>query len=119
MMPASWIEEGSAPFPCPGVRAPDSTLSTAPEGDFTVSFIAAWWEEGPTAREATLACSAGQGSLGTTSYRSRADWLGVSYAIEGIYVDRDEGLLQLEVVTPVEKQVFVRDLFEEWVDLNR
>ncbi len=119
MMPKSWMEEGSAPFPCPGIRAPDSTLSSTPAGDFTISFIAAWWKGDPTAHEAALACSAQQGSLGATSYTSRADWLGVSYLIEGIYVDRDGGLLQLEVVTPVEKHGFVRDLFEEWVATNR
>jgi S1-C subfamily serine protease len=119
MMPKSWLEEGSAPFPCPGIRAPDSTLSATPAGDFTISFIAAWWKGGPTAQEASLACSAQRGSLGATSYASRADWLGVSYRIEGIYVDRDGGLLQLEVVTPVAKHGFVRDLFREWVEANR
>jgi hypothetical protein len=117
-LPAGWLIEEGAPFPCEGLPVPDSVLLASPVGDFTVSFLAAWWRAGPATREAARACSREQGSLGETSYASVADYLGLSYQIEGIFVEREDGLLQLEVVVPLEKYGFVSDAFKGWVSLN-
>ncbi len=118
ILPADWILEEGAPFPCPGLSPPDSAIITSPSGDFTVRLIAGWWREGPEAGEAALACSSRRGSLGAASYSSQAEWLGVSYRIEGIFVELGEGLLRLELVAPAEKYGFIVDMFGEWVDGN-
>jgi hypothetical protein len=46
------------------------------------------------------------------------DWLGETYVVEGLFVERD-GTLQLEVVAPVQKHGFVRDAAREWMNRNR
>ena len=118
ILPADWILEEGAPFPCPGLSPPDSVLITSPPGDFTVRLIAGWWREGPEAGEAALACSHRRGSLGAASYSSQAEWLGVSYSIEGVFVGLDQGLLRLELVAPAEKYGLMGGMFADWIDQN-
>jgi hypothetical protein len=119
ILPSGWIKEEGAPFPCPGLPSPDSVLLTSPVGDFTVSFLAAWWKLGPNIQWAVRACSPRRGSMGATSYASLTDYLGVSYQIEGIFLEREDGVLQLELVVPLDKYGFVSEVFKDWVEQNK
>jgi hypothetical protein len=49
------------------------------------------------------------------SYTLRSTRLGVSYAVAGTFVAAGDGLLQLEMVAPMAKRDFVRDLYTAWV----
>jgi hypothetical protein len=60
-----------------------------------------------------------EGSLGPTSYSSLTEYLGISYQIEGMYLDHSGGLLRLELVAPLEKYGYVAPAFKEWIDQNR
>ncbi len=116
--PAGWLSEEGAPFPCVDVPPPDSALRLSPPGDFTVSFLAGWRATGPEAEKAAEACADRRGTMGEISYASWTDYLGVTYRIEGIFIAREDGLLQFEVVVPEEKFEFVRNSFRTWIDNN-
>ena len=116
--PDGWLSEEGAPFPCVDVPPPDSALRLSPPGDFTVSFLAGWRATGPEAEKAAEACADRRGTMGEISYASWTDYLGVTYRIEGIFIAREDGLLQLEVVVPEEKFEFVRNSFRTWIDNN-
>ena len=119
VMPAGWILEQGARVDCPRLSSPDSAILASPLGDYTVAFVAAWWAEGIHPDEATASCSEQQGSLGPSSYSSRSEYLGVGYQIEGVYLEHDGGLLQLELATPLEKYDFVYETFRDWAAKNR
>jgi S1-C subfamily serine protease len=119
IFPTGWLREEGGPFPCEGLPAPDSVLLTSPVGDFTVSFLAGWWKVGPDVQEAAEACSPKRGSMGEASFASRTDYLGVSYQIEGIFLEREDGILQLELVVPLEKYGYVSDVFKDWIARNQ
>jgi hypothetical protein len=116
--PAGWLLEDGAPFPCVDIPPPDSALRSSPPGDYTVAFIAGWWAVGPEAEKAAAACADRRGTMGESSYVSWTDYLGVTYRVEGIFVAREDGLFQFEVVVPEEKYEFVRDAFRAWVNEN-
>jgi hypothetical protein len=119
MPSAGWTQELGAPFPCQDLTPVDSALAVSPTGDFTVASRVGWWQaSSQSSVEAASACSARRGSFGPSSYTFRIDWLGISYAVEGVFVSREDGLLQLEAVSPIEKQPFLRELFTAWVEEN-
>jgi hypothetical protein len=120
VVPEAWEEEISAPFACGGLPAWASALSLSPPGDFTVSFRSGWWpaSTGSSPTQSARACSDRRGALGEASYSYTVDWLGETYVVEGLFVERD-GTLQLEVVAPVQKHGFVRDAAREWMNRNR
>jgi hypothetical protein len=120
IFPEGWVYDLTGPFACPGLPLFDTALAANPPGDFTVSFRLAWWQNaGVDADKAALACSPSQEPSGDASYASRHDWLGMEYANAGAFVPVGEGLIQLEVVTPVEKLTFVQNLFKDWVEVTR
>jgi hypothetical protein len=97
------------------VAAPDAALLSFPEGDFTVSFRAAWWRApGASPAQAARACAGGRGPEDATSYTLDRALLGITYAVEGVFLPAGDGLLQIEASTPAEKQPFVRELFAAW-----
>lgn len=120
-MPARWTREPDAPTPCRGLPSPDAVLQASPEGDFTVSLRAGWWTAsyGQSAEQALTACGLPPDAQRRASYALRSTRLGVTYAVSGVFVPAGEGLLQLEMVAPVAKQPFVRDLFAAWVGAVR
>ena len=78
---------------------------------------------GATIREATTAavaedaaakCSSRRGSLGQASYATSTDWLGVPYAIEGVFVRAGSQVLQLEVLVPEQRAAAARELLAAW-----
>ncbi|HET6897811.1 MAG TPA: trypsin-like peptidase domain-containing protein [Vicinamibacteria bacterium] len=116
-MPPGWSREPQAPTPCRGLRAPEAVLQSSPDGDFTVSLRAAWRPAsgGHSAGQAATACGLRRDPARPASYALRSERLGVTYAIEGTFVAAGDGLLQLEMVAPVAKEPFVRDLYTAWV----
>jgi S1-C subfamily serine protease len=115
--PAPWIVETSAPFPCRGLAPMDAALAASPERDFTVSLRTAWWAAARSANEAARACGR-PGRFGESSYSNVVEWLGVSYAVSGVFTDAAGGLLQLELVSPREKAPFVAGVFESFLSRN-
>jgi hypothetical protein len=116
-MPRGWSREPAAPTPCRGLRAPDAVLQASPDGDFTVALRAGWWAAsgGHSPEQALAACGLPREPAGPVSYALRSTRLGVSYAVTGAFVAAGDGLLQLEMVAPVAKQAFVRDVYTAWV----
>ncbi|HEU0104624.1 MAG TPA: hypothetical protein VFT38_00530, partial [Vicinamibacteria bacterium] len=116
MMPPGWSKEPGAPSPCRGLPAPEAVVQASPEGDFTVSLRAAWWpaSRGQSPEQALAACGLPRDAERPTCYVLRSERLGVTYAIEGAFVAAGEGLLQLEMIAPVAKQPYLRDLFAAW-----
>jgi len=118
VLPRGWDEEASAPFPCRGLSAIESAIAVSPPGDFRISLRAAWWGLGPDAVSAARACSDRAGSLGASSYGYTVEYLGVGYAVLGAFTENDAGLLQLEVVAPVQTSAFVSELARFWIEIN-
>jgi hypothetical protein len=116
-MPPGWSKEPEAPTPCRGLAAPEAVLLGSPEGDFTVSLRAAWrpTSGGKSPEQAATACGLRREPARPASYALRSERLGVTYAIEGTFVAAGDGLLQLEMVAPVAKEPFVRDLYAAWI----
>ena len=66
---------------------------------------AALGRRGGSPQQAAAACSSRRGSWRTRLYALRAEWLGVSYAIEGVFVRVGSRLVvQLEVISPEQKR---------------
>jgi S1-C subfamily serine protease len=116
-LPVGWVVEPSAPSPCMGL--PRATVSTAayPDNDVTVALRGAAWDTNNVAPEdAAAACSSRRGSSGAASYTLSADWLGVSYSIEGAFIRVGaRQMMQLEVISPNQKAPFARALLAEWL----
>jgi S1-C subfamily serine protease len=117
-LPVGWDEEPSAPFPCPGLSGVESAIAASPPGDFRFSLRAGWWRLGPDPESAARACSERAGIGGTSSYAYAVDYLGLRYGVSGAFVETDEGLLQLEAVTPVEALALVSDVARAFFELN-
>ena len=113
-VPIGWIVEPGAPSACPGLSNPGSAGTATPAGDFTVSLRVAIWPRNVVPEETAAKCSPQRGSLGQASYATRADWLGVSYAIEGVFVRAGSQVLQLEVLGPDQRSAYTRALLSAW-----
>jgi hypothetical protein len=113
-VPVGWVVEPGAPTTCPGLSNPGSAGTAAPGRDFTVSLRVAVRPGNITPEEAAAKCAPQRGSLGQTSYATRADWLGVSYAIEGFFVRGGGQVLQLEVMAPDQRSAYARALLAAW-----
>ncbi|HEY7189701.1 MAG TPA: trypsin-like peptidase domain-containing protein [Vicinamibacterales bacterium] len=115
--PAGWVLEPSAPTSCRGLAAFDTQGAAALPQDFTLVLRVGVWNAstaGPD--QAAAACSSRRGSLGSSSYVLRADWMGVSYTIEGVFVRvGTQRMLQMEVLSTDAKASFAHALFAEWV----
>jgi hypothetical protein len=109
-VPVGWIVEPGAPSACPGLSNPGSAGTAMPARDFTVSLRVAIWPGNVVPEETAAKCSPRRGSLGQSSYATRADWLGVSYAIEGVFVRAGSQVLQLEVLGPDQRGAYTRAL---------
>jgi Trypsin-like peptidase domain len=116
-VPAGWIAEASGPSPCAGLRPPETVATWFPAADTTITMRVALWPRSDIHPEsAASSCSSRRGSAGTTSYASRATFLGVSYVIEGVFASIDPGqVIQLEVVAPDQKGEFARGLLAAWL----
>jgi len=116
-LPASWVVEPSGPGGCSGVPPPDVVSAAFPRQDFTIALRMAMWTNADLdADQASTACSSRRGAFGSASYVSRGEWLGVSYYIEGAFIRRGRReIIQLEVLTPDQKNPYARRLLETWI----
>ncbi len=116
-VPAGWVVEPGVPSPCPGLPRPSAAVAAFPAHDFTVALRAAVWSGGEfVPDQAASACSLRRGSLGAASYASRADWLGVSYSLEGAFIRvGSRQIVQLEVLAPEQKSIAARALLMAWM----
>jgi len=115
-IPSDWIVAPGGPTGCALRRPADLTFAVSPVRDYSVSFRFAWWRGSTVASaDGASTCGSSPGS-GKPTYASRADWLGLGYVVEGVFVPmNDKSVAQLEVIAPVEKIGFVRGLFADWV----
>jgi S1-C subfamily serine protease len=114
-MPQGWYREPLESSTCPQWAAPDAALLASPEGDFTVVLRGAWWRQsGNTAAEAAAACTGRRSAQDSASYAEQRTRLGVTYAVEGLFLRVGEGLLQLEASTPKAKAAHLHELFAAW-----
>jgi S1-C subfamily serine protease len=115
--PSGWIAEASGPSPCAGLPPPAAVTTLFPAGDSTITMRAALWAQTDIRPDAAASsCSPRRGSAGNASYASAADFLGVSYLIEGAFASIGNGqVIQLEVVAPDRKSAFARGLLAAWL----
>jgi hypothetical protein len=113
-VPVGWIVEAGAPSTCTGLANPRGAGTAIPIRDFTVAVRVAIWSSGVVPEEASAQCSSQRGSLGQASYSTRLDWLGVPYAIEGVFVRAGAQVLQLEVMGPEPRSTYTRALLAAW-----
>jgi len=116
-VPAGWVIEPGAPSQCAGPARPGIVATAYPERDISVALRAAVWDAASVVpEEAASACSSRRGSSGAASYALGAEWLGVSYSIEGVFVRlASRQVVQLEVIAPAPKAAFARAALAEWL----
>ncbi len=114
-LPRGWSLEASAPFPCRALPIVDSGIAASPPGDFRISLRAGWWGGDLDPSAAARACG---GRQGNSSYAYVVNYLGVGYAVSGAFTASGEGLLQLELVVPVETSPFLTELAPAFVENN-
>ena len=118
-LPTGWVVEPGGPSPCAGLPEATGAASVFPANDVTLALRAAVWDtEDVDPQKAAAACSSRRGAAGAASYALRVEWLGVSYAIEGVFVRLGaRGVVQLEVISPDQKSMSARALLAAWVKL--
>jgi S1-C subfamily serine protease len=113
-VPVGWIVEAGAPSTCTGLANPGGAGTAIPIRDFTVALRVAIWSNSVVPEQASAQCSSQHGSLGRASYSTRLDWLGVPYAMEGVFVRAGAQVLQLEVMGPEQRSTYTRELLAAW-----
>jgi hypothetical protein len=98
------------------LRAANAGIAASPPRDFSIVARAAVWSAAEfTPEEATARCSP-RPSPGSTSYSSRAEWLGITYSVDGAFVRIGaREIVQLEVIGPDQKRAFTRALLDAWI----
>ena len=108
-LPTGWIVEPGSPTRCSGLPAPSTAISAYPAADFTIALrVAAWPAADVSLDKAASACGRRRGTLAGASYVSSADWLGVSYSVEGVFIQVGARALQLEVLSPAQQAAVAR-----------
>ena len=118
-LPTGWVVEPGGPSPCGRLPEATGAASVFPVNDVTLALRAAVWDtEDVDPQKAAAACSSRRGAAGAASYALRVEWLGVSYAIEGVFVRLGaRRVVQLEVISPDQKSLSARGLLTAWVKL--
>jgi hypothetical protein len=114
-LPAGWLVEPDGPTTCARLSMPEAAGSAVPVEDFTIALRAAVWPGETAPDDVSAACWPTRGSLGTASYSSRTERLGVTYVADGVMVRRGQRVLQLEVIAPVEQSTYARALLAQWL----
>jgi S1-C subfamily serine protease len=114
--PAGWTIADTGPSRCRGIPPPSMVAAAFPAEDFTLSLRAAVLSSDAGApADNAVRCSTRRGSLGAASYVSRAEWLGVTYVIEGIFVPMPpDHIAQLEVSSTADNATAARALLAAW-----
>lgn len=115
-VPAGWVIEPGAPIVCAGLPQASTTAAMYPVNDVTLALRVAVWENATAApQDAAAACSPRRGSGAAAAYTQRADWLGVSYVIDGTFLRAGARQIQLEVISPEQKSPTARALLDAWI----
>jgi hypothetical protein len=116
-LPIGWVVEPGAPIQCAGLPRANTVTAAYPVRDVTLALRAAVWDMAAVVPlDAASACSSRRGSAGEASYATRADWLGVSYRVEGVFIRLGpRRLVQLEVISPDQKGTSARELLAAWL----
>ena len=115
-VPAGWTLEPGRPSPCPGLPEPRLVATASPTQDASIVLRAAVWPGGVAPDAAASACSSRRGTVGQASYSMTASWLGVSYLIEGAFVQVASGqVVQLEVLATDQRSTFAKALLAIWL----
>ncbi len=115
-VPAGWTLEPGRPSPCPGLPEPRMVATASPTRDASIVLRAAVWSGGVAPDAAASACSSRRGTVGQASYSTTASWLGVSYLIEGTFVQVAPGqVAQLEVLSTDQRSTFAKALLAIWL----
>jgi hypothetical protein len=113
--PAGWVFEPTAPTICTGLPPAGVVTTAYPSGDVTLALRSAVWEKTSIESGAAAnACSSRAGTAGADSYSLRAEWLGVAYSIEGLFVRVGSRHMQLEVISPESRSAAARTLLAAW-----
>lgn len=114
-VPTGWTLEPGRPAACPGLAEPRTAATASPPQDATIALRAAIWPGGVTPEAAARACSSRRGTAGPASYTTTANWLGLSYLIEGTFVQGASGqVVQLEVLATEQRSAFAKALLAIW-----
>lgn len=110
-LPVGWIFEPGPPSSCAALPPPESGTAAYPVRDVTLAIRTATRNiDTVSTQQAAASCSSRRGTNGDSSYARRVDWLGVSYAIEGVFVRVGSRLVQLEVISPESRAPLARAL---------
>jgi hypothetical protein len=115
-LPADWRVEPGGPIACGGLPQASASAALYPMNDVTLALRVSVWDSATiTPQDAAAACSPRRASGTAASYAQRADWLGVSYSIEGTFVRSGSRQVQLEVISPDQKSPIARALLAAWI----
>ena len=114
-VPVGWLVESGSPTACAGLSMPEAAGSAVSVGDFTIALRVAIWPGAIVPDEVSAACSPARGSLGTASYLSRSERLGIAYSAEGVFLRSGQRVMQLEVVASAQQSAYARALLALWV----
>jgi hypothetical protein len=114
-VPVGWSAEPGRPSSCRGVPQPAGIIAASPVHDLTLVLRAAVWTDSDIRPStAALACSSQRGSLEAASYALRGDWLGTTYAVEGVFVRAGARVIQLEILATDQRAPLARALLDAW-----
>ena len=118
-VPAGWVVEPGGPTSCPRLPAASGAIAAYALHDFTVGVRAAVWSAAEfTPDVGASMCATTRTPAGSVSYTSRAEWLGVSYSVEGTFVRTASGrIVQLEAIAPDQKSGLTRPLLAAWTQI--
>jgi hypothetical protein len=114
-VPVGWLVESGAPASCARLSMPEAAGSAVSARDFTIALRVAVWPGTLAPEEVSAACWPSRGSLGTASYVSRSERLGMAYAAEGVFLRSGQRVLQFEVMAPTQQSAYARALLAQWV----
>ena len=114
-VPVGWLVESGAPASCARLSMPEAAGSAVSARDFTIALRVAVWPGTLAPEEVSAACWPSRGSLGTASYVSRSERLGMAYAAEGVLLRSGQRVLQFEVMAPTQQSAYARALLAQWV----
>ena len=115
-LPAGWVVEPGATSPCAALTPWSGVMAAYPARDLTLALRHGTWDaEAVSPQQAAASCSSRRGSLGDSSYARRTEWLGVSYAIEGVFVRAGSRLHQMEVISTEGRAAVARALLVDWI----
>ena len=99
-VPQEWIAESGSPLACEGVSLLQPGVVASPARDYSIELrVAALAPGSPPVESAARSCGPGIDGV-PASYSRRVEWLGVTYVIEGRFVDVGGRRTQIEAVGP-------------------